>query len=287
MPSHDVYQVITDRIILLLVGGTVPWHKPWNSATGLPKNLSSGKPYRGINVMLLGCQHYTSPWWVTFRQCSERGGNVRKGEKATPVVFWSQLHRQDDTEAEGNHNSHFVLRYYHVFNAAQCDGLAYPQTEPTPQEFPPIETCEQLVAGMPKPPVIVHHETQAYYRPSADRINMPPRTLFAHAEEYYSTLFHELTHSTGHTSRLNRPTLTDLCPFGTTNYSKEELCAEMGAAYLCGLAGIENATIDNSAAYLQGWLRKLGSEPKLLVQAAAQAQKAVDYITNAQAVPNV
>jgi antirestriction protein ArdC len=104
--------------------------------------------------------------------------------------------------------------------------------------------------------------------------------LFVRAEEYYSTLFHELTHSTGHATRLNRPTLTDLCPFGSTNYSREELVAEMGAAYLCSLTGIVNATIDNSAAYIQGWLRRLRSDPKVLVQAAAQAQKAVDYLTN-------
>jgi antirestriction protein ArdC len=132
---------------------------------------------------------------------------------------------------------------------------------------------------MPEAPVIEHVKQYAFYSPPNDVVNMPPRYLFTSAEEYYSTLYHELTHATGHVKRLGRKTLTDLCPFGSTNYSKEELCAEMGATYLCGIAGIENATIDNSAAYIGGWMAKLRREPKVLVQAAAQAQKAVDYIT--------
>jgi antirestriction protein ArdC len=282
MPAHDAYQRITDRIITLLETNTIPWQKPWNSTTGLPRNLSSGKFYRGINVFLLGTQHYTSPWWLTFRQCKDRGGSVRTGEKATPVVFWKVLHAADEAEdAEGSGRHRFLLRYYHVFNVEQCSGLAYPTTTPAAHDIPPLTACEELVAQMPTPPGIQHGTAQAYYRPRTDTIHLPERALFTCAEAYYSTLFHELTHSTGHATRLNRPTLVDLCPFGSTNYSKEELVAEMGAAYLCGLTGIVNATIDNSAAYIQGWLRQLRRDPKVLVQAAAQAQKAVDYITAA------
>jgi antirestriction protein ArdC len=282
MPTHDAYQVITDRLITLLETHTIPWQQPWNSATGLPKNLSSGKAYRGINVFLLGTQHYTSPWWLTFRQCTARGGQVTRGEKGTPVVFWKVLHAADPEaeDAEGSVRRRFLLRYYQVFNVEQCTGLEYPRPTPAHQDIPPIAACEQLVAQVPTPPVIQHGAPQACYRPRTDTIHMPARALFITPEEYYSTLFHELTHATGHATRLNRPTLTDLCPFGSTNYSKEELCAEMGAAYLCGLTGIVNATIDNSAAYIQGWLRKLRSDPKVLVQAAAQAQKAVDYPIN-------
>jgi antirestriction protein ArdC len=300
MPSHDAYQRITGRIITLLETNTIPWHTPWNAATGMPKNLNSGKAYRGINVFLLGTQHYPSPWWLTFRQCAERGGHVRTGEKATPVVFWKVLQTANTDTAEAAPGSasrirrlpagsgssgrtqytQVMLRYYQVFNVEQCTSLEYPRSTPAHQDIPPIAACEQLVAQVPTPPVIQHGASQACYRPSTDTIHMPARALFPVPEEYYSTLFHELTHATGHAKRLNRPTLTDLCPFGSTNYSKEELCAEMGAAYLCGLTGIVNATIDNSAAYLQGWLRKLRRDPQVLVQAAAQAQKAVDYLTN-------
>ena len=142
----------------------------------------------------------------------------------------------------------------------------------------PIAECERIVTEMPNPPVIEHVRQQAYYAPIQDVLNMPPRYLFESAESYYSTLFHELTHSTGHESRLNRPTLTDLCPFGSTNYSKEELVAEMGATFLCGHTGIANTTVENSAAYIGSWLSRLRDDVTLVVHAAAQAQKAVDFI---------
>jgi antirestriction protein ArdC len=135
-----------------------------------------------------------------------------------------------------------------------------------------------MISNMPKRPTIEHGQPQAYYRPLTDTVNMPERCLFPKAEHYYSVLFHELTHSTGHISRLDRATLRDLLAFGDTNYSREELCAEMGAAYLCGATGIANETVNNSAAYIQGWLGKLKHDKKLLIQAAAQAQKAADFI---------
>lgn len=282
---NDIYQVITDRITTLLETGSVPWHRPWAAETGMPKNLSSGKAYRGINVFMLGCQSYTSPWWLSFRQCKERGGSVRRGEKATPVVFWKVSEYAEDDAGEGREGKgrkSFLLRYYNVFNVEQTEGLEYPQPVTVHNDIPTIERCEQVAGEMPDPPAIEHVREQAFYRPAQDVINMPPRYLFESAEEYYSTLFHEMTHSTGHPRRLDRKTLTDLCPFGSTNYSREELVAEMGAAYLCGLSGIDNATIDNSAAYIGGWLAKLRRDPKVLVNAAQQAQKAVDYITNAK-----
>ena len=144
-----------------------------------------------------------------------------------------------------------------------------------------LAACEKILAGMPQRPAVRHGEARAYYRPATDTVNMPARSLFPKAEHYYSVLFHELTHSTGHASRLDRATLRDLLAFGDTNYSKEELCAEMGAAYLCGVAGIVNETVDNSTAYIQGWLGRLRNDKTLLVQAAAQAQKAADFILGA------
>ena len=135
-----------------------------------------------------------------------------------------------------------------------------------------------MVAGMPTAPEILHDADGAYYRPAEDRVHMPPQTRFESPEEYYSTLFHELTHSTGHVSRLDREGIQDVAPFGSSTYSREELIAEMGAAFLCGHCRIEQATLDNSAAYLQGWLKKLRGDARLIVTAAAAAQKAADYI---------
>lgn len=277
------YQVITERILALLEQGTIPWQRPWQASEGCSRNLISQKPYRGINVWILGSAGYTSPYWLTFKQAKEKGGHVRQGEKGWPIVFWKIY---DRPQAEGDDTDRrFVLRYYTVFNVAQCEGVEAPVIESTPTPFTPIEVCEKLVGNMPQRPAITHGGGQAFYQPSSDIVHMPEPTTFTKREAYYSTLFHELTHSTGHPDRLKRPTLMDLCKFGDTNYSKEELVAEMGAAYLCGLCGIENATIDNSAAYIKSWMSRLRHEPKLLVQAAAQAQRAADFISNTTAQP--
>jgi antirestriction protein ArdC len=209
------------------------------------------------------------------------GGTVRKGERGVPVVFWKVYDGKEDPET-GETAKRFVLRYYTVFNAAQLDGVAVPERSVTPDRFPPIERCEQLVRTMPHRPAIVHGHQQAFYTPATDTLHMPIPACFQSPEAYYAMLFHELTHSVGHQSRLNRHTLTDLCLFGSPTYAKEELVAEMGAAYLCGVCGIENVTIDNSAAYIQSWMQVLRNDPHMLVHAAAQAQKAADYIQNLQ-----
>jgi len=175
------------------------------------------------------------------------------------------------------------LRYYTVFNLDQCAGIPedkIPVLEEKTREFNPIEEAEKIVAGYTRRPKIEHVESRAYYRPASDLVNMPKKELFKSDAEYYSTLFHELTHSTGHETRLNRSGITDLQGFGSHSYSKEELCAEFGAAYLCGESGIVDRTIENSSAYIQGWLKRLRSDKKFLVQAAAQGQKAVDFILN-------
>jgi len=281
-PLAPSYQVITDRILALLEQGMVPWQQPWDSATGVPRNLFSQRPYRGINVWLLTAMGYASPFWATFHQVKTTGGTVRKGERGVPVVFWKVYDREDpDT---GDHDTRFVLRYYTVFNAAQLDGVPVPEIPVTPHGFSPIERCAKLVGNMPHQPAIFHGHQQAFYRPAADTLHMPMLQCFQSPEAYYATLLHELTHSTGHQSRLNRTTLTDLCVFGSPAYSKEELVAEMGAAYLCGVCGIENATIDNSAAYIQSWMQVLRHDQTMLVHAAAQAQKAADYIQHMQPV---
>jgi antirestriction protein ArdC len=273
----QLYERITDRITALLEQGTVPWHKPWKAKTGLPRNFVSQKSYRGINVFLLIAMGYESPMWLTFRQASKLGGSVRKGEKACPVVFWKQLKIEDKDTDETKRIP--LLRFYHVFNIAQCDGLQI-VTAPTEANGNGVSRPDEIVAAMPQPPIIKHGMSRAYYSPIQDHVGMPARDRFDQTEAYYTTLFHELVHSTGHEKRLKRPTLVESCGFGSDPYCKEELVAEMGAAFLCGQAEIAEQTLDNSAAYIKGWLGKLKDDKMLIVQAAAQAQKAADFILN-------
>lgn len=287
MNDGNVYQIITERIVALLEQGTIPWQKPWttNEGDALPRNLVSRKPYRGVNVFLLHAMNYGSPYWLTFKQAQALGGNVRKGEKATPVVFWKWLD-VDEQDEKGKAKRVPMLRYYSCFNIAQCDGIAAPQPEgTTPRAHNPIETAEQIVAGMPNRPAIIHGGARASYSPAFDRVSMPQAETFATGENYYNVLFHELTHATGHESRLKRKgvagTEGEWSAFGSTPYAREELVAEMGAAFLCGHAGIVERTLDNSAAYIAGWLERLKEDHRLIVTAAAQAQKAADYVLNA------
>ena len=286
--KKNVYEIITEQICTLLDEGTIPWHKPWTGSAGaMPRSLESGKVYRGINLFLLACRDFESPYWLTFNQAKKKGGQVRKGEKGTHIIFfqWKEYEKQNDN-GETVKEKRPILRYYVVFNLEQIDGIEAPKSEVKDFGFNPIQEAEKIVHNMPNRPQITHNEQRAYYQPKADRVNMPKGTSFAHDEEYYSTLFHELTHSTGHTTRLNRAGITELAAFGDETYSREELVAEFGAAFLCGHAGIEPATLENSAAYIQGWSKKLKSDPRLIVTAAAQGQKAADFILNESTLAN-
>jgi len=278
---NQVYKLVTDKIIEKLEAGCVPWRKTWSSET--PKNLVSGKEYRGINPFLLDSMGYASPYWLTFKQAKSLGGYVRKGEKSTPVVFWknwTDLEANSDGKLE--EKSRFVLRYYSAFNIEQCTlpPEEVPATDLTTKQFDPIPKAEQVVKAMPNAPEITHQSQRACYSPLLDIVNMPKPESFDAPENYYSTIFHELTHSTGHESRLNRDTLVDKVRFGSHSYSKEELVAEMGAAFLNGHCGLEDSTLENSAAYINGWLGRLRNDSKLVVWAAGRAQRASDYILN-------
>jgi len=282
MAQKDLpYQLITDHIVALLEAGTVPWHRPWDAAVGAPRNLVSTHPYRGVNVFVLGSQRFTSPWWLSFpKQVNDLGGRLRAGEKVSYVVFWKPLERTQAHE-DGTEDTRRIplLRYYKVVNALQCTGITTPEaSETAPREHAPLAACAALVATMPQRPTLHHGHTQASYWPREDAVYLPNPERFESPEAYYSTLYHELTHATGHASRLNRATLKDMVRFGDTNYSREELVAEMGAAFLCGVTGIAHTTIANSVSYLDGWLRALRADTKLLVIAAAQAQRAADCI---------
>jgi antirestriction protein ArdC len=268
------YERITERIITLLEQGTIPWHKPWKASTGLPRNLVTKKPYRGINAFLLHAASYESPFWLTFRQVKMLGGTVRKGEKSCPVVFWKQMQLVD--KQSGEERQIGLLRLYHVFNVAQCDNLKQSQAA-VEIEGAPTGPAD-MIANMPHPPTIKHGMAHAFYSPAEDCVGMPVKERFKSEDHYYSTLFHELIHSTGHQSRLKRPAITERKGFGSDPYCKEELVAEMGAAFLCGQAEIVERTIDSSAAYLNGRLERLQHDKTLIVQAAGQAQKAADFI---------
>ena len=268
------YDRITERIVELMEQGTVPWHKPWQIKTGMPRNLITQKPYRGINTFLLLSMGYESPNWLTFRQAVQLGGSVKKGEKSSPVVFWKPMEVKD--EASGKVEKIPFLRLYHVFNVAQCEGL---KNVPTADETAFAVTLPgEIVAGMPQPPALKHGMTKAYYSPSNDTVGMPERKRFETEDAYHATLFHELVHSTGHDKRLKRQSITERNGFGSDPYCKEELIAELGSAFLCGHSGIVERTIDSSAAYLENWLSQLKKDRTLIVYAAAQAQKAADFI---------
>jgi antirestriction protein ArdC len=275
MSSIKVYEIVTDKILAALEQGTVPWHKPWQA--GLPQNAITHRRYSGINAILLGMTTYSDPRWLTYKQASEHGGQVRKGEKSTLVVFWkTNTVNQEAENGEVSEKVIPILRYYLVFNVEQCDGLNLPKLEA--RQIDAIAEAEAIVAGMSQPPSISYDGgSQAYYLPSTDSVHLPKLANFDSSEEYYSTLFHELCHSTGHTSRLNRFSQSEPSELKSHNYSKEELVAEFGDVFLCAHAGIQT-TLDNSASYINGWLRVLKNDVKLAVIAASQGQKAADYI---------
>jgi antirestriction protein ArdC len=282
-PRGSVYEIVTARILEQLGRGVVPWRKPWRAE--LPCNLVSGQAYRGLNVFLLASQGYGSRYWLTFQQAAKLGGHVKRDEHSSLVTFWhigdEKIIRQTDgTERK---STPFLLRFYSVFNIEQTEGIAEKLglTGASPR-VADLEQCEAIVSGMPNPPKR-EQDSRAWYRPSSDTVGMPARALFASSEEYYSTLFHELTHSTGHASRIGREGIEQLNTFASESYSREELVAEMGAAMLCGVTGISPATLTNSAAYLQSWINRLRGDSKLLVSAASAAQKAADYIQGVRA----
>jgi antirestriction protein ArdC len=277
--KKDVYQVVTDRIIGLLESGTVPWRRPWKGGSEAPQNFVSRKAYRGINVFLLNAAGFASPFRLTFKQVQSLDARVKKGEKSFPVVFWKIFEEEENGETKKIP----FLRYHSVFNVAQCEAITVPVPTEINGEFHPIEKCEEVIANMPGRPAIEQEGIRACYWPVQDKVSMPETKLFKSPEAYYGTLFHELTHATGHVSRLNRKEITDPIRFGSNPYSREELVAEMGAAFLSGHCEIENTTLDQSASYIQNWLERLRDDRKLVVMAAAQAQKACDFILDVPA----
>ncbi|MFN0126904.1 MAG: ArdC family protein [Verrucomicrobiales bacterium] len=294
----DPYQVVTDLIIAHLENGVVPWRCPWNRETGRPRNFQTGKPYRGVNVMLLGCRYAVSPWWLTFNQAKERGGQIRKGAKGAVIIKYGTTTTKEGQDPpppaiEENTSEATLarkkggrfLRTFVVFNASQIEGIAFPEaTKPAQLTADQrLAEAERIVSQMPQRPVVKEGSgTRACYRPTIDEIEMPPFGSFESPEAFYNTLYHELVHSTGHSSRLNRETLTRHDPFGGEVYSQEELVAEMGAAFVGMEADIVRDQHEQSAAYLKSWLIVLKDQDhrRWIIQAAAQASRAADFILN-------
>lgn len=275
--SVDAYQIITDRIVARLEAGVVPWRKPWKGSASWPRNLS-GRQYRGINIWILLAEGRNDPRWMTFAQAQAQGGMVRKGEKGTPVILWRRI-EVEDRDATGKKKVIPLLRYFTVFNAEQIDGLNLPPLEVLPPLGDPIESAEAIVQGYADGPSIAEDGGgRAYYRPSTDSIHLPKRATFTSQADFYSTLFHEMGHSTGHASRLDREGIGGFDHFGSDRYGKEELVAQMTSAFLAGEAGIAQETEENSAAYLASWIATIKGDKKLLVSAGAAAQRATDRI---------
>lgn len=288
-------QQVVEKFIALLEAGTAVWRKPWSGSI-YPRSLASGELYRGMNFMFLLAvmfdQDYTSPYFVTFQGAINRGGCVRKGERGWPILMIDHRPVKDEDGKPLVKNGREMWRTFHkwetVFNVGQCDGLPAPDAPAAPVGEP-LERAQAILSGMLNPPLLeVGGNARAFYRPKDDLIHLPGRDTFLSIDHYYATLFRELAHSTGHSSRLNRDAISRLesteekAAFGDDQYGLEELIAELTAARLCGEAGIENADIEgNQAAYLAGWVKALKAEPKILLDAAAAAQKAFDHVVGA------
>jgi len=277
---NKVNQIITDKIIEQLQVGKIPWKKAWAGGEA-PKNIISKKNYRGVNAFVLGMSDFKSPYWMTFNQATQLKGIIKKGSKSTKVIFWqlTNYNTPDQAPDEQPERTGLLLRYYNVFNLEQVDGIEAPNK--STHEFTPIEEAEKIVNSFTDKPEIEHIGNEPCYLGSTDTLRMPNKNDFFSDEEYYSILFHELIHSTGVKKRLGRFEAEGYNhTFGSEDYSKEELIAEMGASFLCAMSGITQPVIKNQAAYIKNWLRALENDVSLVISAGGKAQKAVDWITN-------
>jgi len=284
--QNNIYQIVTERILDKLKSGVTPWKRPWKVGGARPRNLETKKYYRGFNSLALSVCDFQSPFFGTYDQIARLGGNVRRGEKGTPVLFFKfndqSKTEPSDTEEASRVKTPFIVRYYNVFNLSQTEGLIGFEMEVekssldlSRQTFSSIE--DKILASYQKHPKISYGFNKACYLLHSDEIQMPDPLSFKVLSSYASTFFHELIHSTGAAHRLNRMNLKSFSGFGTHEYSKEELVAELGSSFLLSELGIENDLNDN-ASYINGWYEVLSRDPRLIVKAASAAEKAVEYI---------
>ena len=292
-PKKCPYERITDKILSALESGVVPWQRGWDMTGGIPTSLSTGKPYSGMNMLLLAMEGRTSPYWLTFRKAKELGGTIKKGEKSAFVSFFKMIKIDKDPQGnpypKGEEKMVPYLKADPVFNLEQTEGIdpaklpvnAFP-TEAEGNEWSPEQIAEDLireaVAGKLVPEPKHDGGNRAFYRPSTDSVHLPKRESFTGAPEYYGTTFHELAHATGHSTRLDRKLDTAPKPFGSADYSREELVAELSACFLMSDCRMLKSTIQNSASYIDSWSKKLKADKKLFATASAQASKAHRWI---------
>lgn len=289
----DIYAAVTDRIIAELESGIIPWNRPWTGVTTGAIRRSNGKPYSLINQMLLG----KAGEYLTFKQCQDEGGKVKKGARSKMVVFWKVIHR-DKKDADGNvvrnkdglpvDDPIPMLRYFNVFHIDDCEGIEPKYTEDQlPEMASPVERAEEIIADYAsRAKLTIEHSKQneAYYSPSRHLVSLPLMEQFEDTAGYYDTAFYELTHSTGHKTLLNRfSEESGSAAFGSTSYSKEELVAEIGACGIVHELGLETAkSFRNNAAYIQSWLKALKNDKRMIVSAASRAEKAMKLILGKQ-----
>ena len=291
----DLYQEVTNKIIKKLEEGTAPWRCSW-SRYGMAKNYVSGNTYRGINAFLMNfLPAHPIPYYLSFKQAKDLGGHVKKGSKAEKVYFFKSYYKDSDgksisedqaTQLQGTGEKiQFIpfLKSYSVFNIADVEGVEFEIPElKAQQDHDTNDVCEAVIAAIKNPPQFVEEDHNgAWYSPRHDKLNMPPLGSFEGPEEYYCVKFHELTHASGHVTRLNREGITGKVKRDSAEYAREELIAEMGASFLCAATGIDVGHVtDNSAAYIASWLKRLNNDKTLVLKAAAGAQKAADYLLN-------
>ena len=265
MSKQVAYEAVYNQIIATMEKGDIPWKKSWTGA--MPHNGVSGHKYAGVNFFLLSYSGFADPRWFTFNQVKQAGGNVKQGSKGHQIVFWKIFDTEDTSGAK---KSIPLLRYSTVFNFEQCENMKKIATI----EDVVLVDAESIINGFADRPVIKYGFDKASYIPSIDEIHMPSKAQFKRVEEYYATAYHEMAHSVLHEKRMNRKLCTD---FGSNLYSENELEAELVSAFLCNAAGIDN-TLENSAAYLKGWMKAFKDNPSMIMTAASKAQKVTNYI---------
>lgn len=289
----NVYQAVTDRIIAQMEQGIVPWHKPWTGAADGAINYVSRRAYSVLNQWLLG----RDGEWITFKQVQQCGGRIKKGAKAGMVVFYTQkqykvmvnvededgnVHEEERTKVKP------VLRAYNVFHISDCEGIESKIQDGVKNDVEPIEQAEKVISEYVsrEKELTFRNDSvtdKAYYSPASDMVCVPMISQYDVVEEYYSTTFHELVHSTMKESRCNRKAENKMAAFGSADYSREELVAETGSAMLCTKVGIDcDKAFKNSVAYIQSWLKALKNDNKMIVLAASRAEKAAKYIMGEQ-----
>jgi antirestriction protein ArdC len=280
-PSRDYRQEITDQVVKMLEEGTAPWQKPWTGGGGLPMNPTTGKPYRGGNIlslMIAGmASGYSDPRWMTFNQAKEAGWTVRKGEHSVArVEYFEPKPMKGETDEEGNPRFYPMHKTFAVFNAQQIDGIPPIVTEPK-KPFEVMEAGEKILADSGAD--IRYGGNQAYYDCKGDHVQLPSRESFVDSPSFYATAAHELVHRSGHPSRLNRPTLTESYKFGDPTYAQEELVAELASLYITAETGIPH-NVEQHTAYVSTWIKALKNDKNEIFRAASAASKAADYVLN-------